>query len=37
MIRREVSMTIAKFKMEKFDGVVDYNMWRERLLANLDL
>ena len=30
-------MTSAKIKMEKFDGVVDYNMWRERLLANLDL
>ena len=30
-------MTSAKIKMEKFDGVVDYNMRRERLLANLDL
>ena len=37
MIRTEISMTSAKIKMQKFDGVVDYNMWRERLLANLDL
>lgn len=30
-------MVSAKIEMEKFNGLIDYNMWKERLLANLDL
>lgn len=30
-------MVSAKIEMEKFNGTIDYNMWKERLLANLDL
>lgn len=30
-------MASAKIQMDKFNGVIDYNMWKERLLANLDL
>lgn len=30
-------MSSAKIEMEKFDRSIVYNMWKERLLANLDL
>lgn len=36
-LRDLVKMKSAKFEMEKFDGKIDYDMWRERLLVNLDL
>lgn len=30
-------MSSAKIEVEKFNGMIDYNLWKEKILAHLEI